>query len=156
MTGRGGIADLELDRLVATEPAGHDPGDDIEPVAFVHVRGEVGPPEGDGVDDIEPLAQGQLGVAAVRGADTGHGEALDGDERIGVPGPGRVEPPELGQERVVDLGCWDDEVDPELGASIRRGREVVRDERQEALAEGSPSDPGPARSRPRRHARRAG
>ena len=118
--------------------------------------GQVGSAERDPVDDVEPLAQRELGMAAIGGADTGHGEALDGDERVGVPRTGRIEPTELGEEPVVDLGRRHDQVDPELGASIGRGRQAVRDEREEPLPERRPSARPRARTRRRRDGRRDG
>ena len=124
VTGRRDVADLELDRLVARRTGGSRSGRRRRAGRPPDGLGEVGSAERDPVDDVEPLAQRQLGVAAVRGADTGHGEALDGDERIGVPRTGRIEPTELGEEPVVDLGRRDDQVDPELGASIGRRRQA--------------------------------
>ena len=49
---QGDVADLELERLVPAEGPARQPGDDVDPVALVDDLGEVGPPEGDAVEDV--------------------------------------------------------------------------------------------------------
>ena len=78
------VADLELERLEAAEPPARQAGDDVDPVAFVDGLGEVGAAERDAVEHVALAAEGELAVAAGGGADAGHGEAEDGDERIRV------------------------------------------------------------------------
>src|SRR3954468_7583928 len=86
---RRDVADLELERFEATERATHQSRDDVDAVALVHGLGDVRPAECDAVEDVAIALQRQLAVAAGGGADTGHGESEDGDERVRVPGSAR-------------------------------------------------------------------
>ena len=98
---------------------------------------------------------GQLAVAAGRGADAGHGQAQDGDERVGVARAARREPGELAVQRVVDVERRERQVDRERHAA---GRAAPRlgGEGQEALAELVPALGRRSRTRPRRRGRRSG
>ena len=135
--GRRDVADLELERLEATELTADEPGDDIESIALVDDLGQVRPPERDAVEHVEVAAQGQLAVATAGGPDPGDGQAEDGDERLRVPGTARRETGQLAEQRVVDAEGRQREVDPQRGPRVARGR--LRGDGQEALAERRPA-----------------
>ena len=141
--------------LEAAERPADEPRDDVEPVALVDDLGEVGPAEGDPVEHVALAAQGQLAVAAVRGADAGHGQPEDGDERIRVARAARREAGQLAKQGVVDVERRQRRGRSASGARGSRGARVGG-EREEPLAERRPSGRPGARSRPRRRGRRTG
>ena len=110
------------------------PGDDVEAVALVDDLGDVRPAEGDAVEHVAVAAQGQLAVAAGRGPDAGHGQAEDGDERVGVARAARRQAGQLAVQGVVDVERRQGQVDRERRPA---GRAAPRlgGEGQEPLAE---------------------
>ena len=90
-TGRGHVADLELERLEAAERAADEPADDVDPVALGDGRGQVGPAEGDPVEHVELALERQLGVPARRLAAASHGQTQHRDERLRVADAARRE-----------------------------------------------------------------
>ena len=73
--------------------------------------GDVRPAERDPVEHVEVALERQLGVAAGRLADPGHGQAEDRDERLRVADAARREAGELAVEGVVDVARRQREVD---------------------------------------------
>ena len=69
--GRRRVADLELERLEATEASAGEPCDDVDPVALADELGEVGAAEGDAVEDVAVALQGQRRVAVAGRAGRG-------------------------------------------------------------------------------------
>src|SRR4051794_5716343 len=127
------VADLELERFKATERPAHQSRDHVDAVAFVDGLGDVGPTERDPVEDVAVALERQLAMAAGGSADTCHGEAEDGDQRVRVPGPARGEGSELPVEYVVDGHRRQGKVDGEREARV--ARHAIRCEGEEALAE---------------------
>ena len=84
--------------------------------------GDVGAPERDPVEHVALAAKGQLAVAAGRGADAGHGQAEDGDERVRVPGPARGERRQFAMEARSRRPGPGGPGRPRAGAAGRAGR----------------------------------
>ncbi len=75
-------------------------------------------------------------MAAGGGADAGHGETVDADDRVRVPGPGRSESCQVLEEPVVRRPGGQGEVEDELGPRIRGA--AAPHQVEEAGAEGVP------------------
>ena len=153
-TGRGDVADLELERLEAAEHPAGEAGHDVDPVALA-----TGPRRGRGGRTRCRRARRRSRRSTswvwppLAARTRGHGQAEDGDERLRVPGAARREPREVAVEAVVD--------EPTPAARGRRRAGVARPraprtppQREEPVREGRPSGRPGARSRPRRRGRR--
>ena len=135
--GQGHVTDVELQRLVATEPSAGQPRHDVQPIALADDFRDVRPSERDAVEDVEAPFQRQLAVAAGRRAHAGGREPEDGHERLGVARPARREAREIAMQRVVDVERRQHEIDVQHRARIPRCR--VGCERGEALHELGPA-----------------
>jgi len=124
--GRGHVADLELERLVAAERPADETGHDVDDVALGDRLGEVRPTEGDPVEDVDVPPQGQLAVAAAGGPDAGDREPADEQEWLGIADPARRQPDEVTLEGVVDVERAEGDIDveelPRIGRDCRLGQ----------------------------------
>jgi len=134
---RRGIADLELERLDAAEAAAGEAGDDVDAIALRDLAGELGPAEGDPVEDVEAPLEDELAVAAGGLTGPGHGQSEHGHDGLRVADTGRRQAGELGEQPVVDVGRRQGEI--ELEGRSRVGRLGLRGEGEETLAEGRPA-----------------
>ena len=94
----GDVDHAELERLESAEAAAHQVRGDVDPVALVDGIDEVAATEGDPVEHVDLAAQRELGMATGGRPDPRHGEAMDADDRVGIPGAGRAEGGEVAQQ----------------------------------------------------------
>src|SRR5512143_857246 len=94
------VADLELERFDAAEPAAAQLGHDVDHVALGDLARQLRPAEGDAVEDVEPALERQLGVPATRLAHLGHRQPEDREQRLRVPRAPRLAPPEVAMQAV--------------------------------------------------------
>src|SRR5207248_11406493 len=88
---RRGVANLELERFHAPEPAAREARDHVDAISLVDRGRELRPAEGDPVEDVSIPAEHELAVAACRFAGPDDGQAEDRDEWLGIARSGGLE-----------------------------------------------------------------
>src|SRR3989304_87606 len=111
MAGWRHIADVQLERLHAAEPAADEARRDIDAVALADERRQLRPPKGDAIEDVEPTLQHQLRVAATRLARACHRQPEHGDERLRVAGAPRPKACQVAMQLVVDVRGGQSKID---------------------------------------------
>ena len=99
--GRGGVADLQLERLEPAELAARRAARRRRSGRPRRPARRCRPTEGDPVEDVTVALEGQRRVAVAGEADPGHGQAEDRDERLGVARAVGREAGQVAMEAVV-------------------------------------------------------